>query len=304
MRSDDEALDGIRRVLMKHRETPFDSMEAVRARYDSLTANFELLSGTDRAALRVGDRAAEWVSAVGIDPEYVVLLLHGGGFFTGSLDSHRVFASYLSRATKSRVLVLDYRLAPEHPFPAAHEDAIACYRWIVEQGFDPSRTAIVGDSAGGGLAISTLARLRAHALPAPSSAAVVGPMFDLEVLGRSYDANAELDPWMTIESHRAVIDAFLRGADPRDPIANPLYADLAGLPPILIQVSEDEMFLDDSVAMAERLDMAGVPVSLERWDGVLHDWHLFAPVLASGTAAIERIGEFVLEHRRSGEGTA
>ncbi|HET6522243.1 MAG TPA: alpha/beta hydrolase, partial [Geminicoccaceae bacterium] len=205
----------------------------------------------------------------------------------------------LSAACRMAVFAVDYRLAPEHPFPAAVEDAAAAWRGLLrEAGRDPRRMAIIGDSAGGGLMFATLLSLRDAGDPLPAAAVALSPWTDLAGTGDSLAVNAAADPMFppsegAIERTAAV---YLNGADPRTPLASPLYGDLRGLPPTLIQVGSTEILLDDSRRMAERLRAAGVPVELEVWPSMPHVWHMKADVVPEGRRAIERIGAFVRRH--------
>jgi acetyl esterase/lipase len=191
------------------------------------------------------------------------------------------------------VLVIDYRLAPEHPHPAAVDDAVAAYRWMLAQGLKPARITVAGDSAGGGLTVATLLAIRDAKLPLPGAGACLSPWVDLEGIGESMTTKAGVDPIVQKTGLLQMAAAYLGGKDPRTPLAAPLYADLSGLPPLLIQVGTAETLLDDASRLAERARKAGVTVSYEPWESMIHVWHLFAPMLDEGQQAIDRIGEFV-----------
>ena len=197
-----------------------------------------------------------------------------------------------------RALGIEYRLAPENPFPAAVDDAVAAYRWLLSAGLEPGRIVIVGDSAGGGQAIATLVALRDAGEPLPAAAVPVSPWVDLEGLGESMTTKAAVDPF--VQPGRRRIEAMARmyvgDGDIRAPLAAPLYADLHGLPPLLVMVGSSETLLDDSTRIAERARVAGVDVTLEIWDDMVHVWTLFAPILSEGQQAIDRIGEFIRQH--------
>jgi monoterpene epsilon-lactone hydrolase len=252
-----------------------------------------LPAGTVVEAVMAGDVPGEWVCASGAVADHVILCLHGGGFTMGSSKATHVLASFLSAASGCRVLVIDYRLAPEHPFPAALEDTIAAYRWLLEQGFFPSRIIFAGLSAGGGLALSTLVSLRDAGVSLPAGAVLVSPWTDLAGTGESVITRAEADPWLTDEMNRYHAALYAGGKDLRHPLISPLYADYRGLPPLLIHVGSDEIMLDDSIRVAERAKEAGVDVTLEVWEGMWHLWHAFASRLPEGRRAIEQIGHFV-----------
>ncbi len=243
-----------------------------------------------------GGIPALWVSTPESEEDRVVYYLHGGGYVMGSLTSHQDLVARISKAAKARVLYIDYRLAPEHPFPAAVEDATQAYRWLLAIGVDPARMAIGGDSAGGGLTVATLVNLRDSGDPLPAAAFCISPWVDLEGLGESMTTNAEVDPMVREEALADMGEAYLGGADPRSPLAAPLYADLHGLPPTLIHVGSHETLLDDSTRLHARAKEAGVDALLETGEELFHVWHAFAPMLPEGQRAVDRLGEYVLEH--------
>ena len=199
---------------------------------------------------------AEWVAAPGIDSQRAVLYLHGGGYAIGSINTHRRLAYDISAASSARVLLIDYRLAPEHPFPAAVDDAAKAWRWLLQQGFTSDRLAIAGDSAGGGLTIATLVNLRDRKLGLPACAVAISPWIDLEGQGASITTRAAQDPMVQKAGLLWMAGLYLAGKDPRTPLAAPLHADLTGLPPVLVQVGTAETLLDDSTAPAA---MSGWP---------------------------------------------
>jgi len=234
--------------------------------------------------------------------DHHTLYLHGGGYVFGSCSHYRDFLWRIANATCSRVLCIDYRLAPEHPFPAAVDDAVAAYRWLLAQGADPHRISFMGDSAGGGLNLATLLRLRDEGTALPAAAVAMSPWTDLTLTGDSMRRFAEADPMLSPEMANAYARWYLADADPRDPYASPLFGDLKGLPPTLIQVGSDEILLDDCTRMADRLRAAGCRVELEIWPRVPHVWQLFARILPEARQAVERIGTFV-DAETSGGGT-
>ena len=236
---------------------------------------------------------AEWVCAPGAANDRFVLYLHGGGYVIGSVKTHRDLMARLSRAAKARVLGLNYRLAPEHPFPAAVDDAVAGYKWLLAQGAKPGRIAIAGDSAGGGLAAATLVAIRDAKLPTPAAGVLLSPWVDLEGIGESMTTRAKVDPVVQKEGLAGMAQAYLQGQNPRTPLAAPLYADLKGLPPLLIQVGDAETLLDDSKRLNVRAQAAGVNTKLEVWPEMIHVWHLFHPELKAGRRAIEEGGAYV-----------
>ena len=272
---------------------PNASVEEARAGFERVADAFPVEGDVARETVSAGGVPAEWVSAPGVDAGRAILYLHGGGYVIGSINTHRALAARLSRAAGARVLVIDYRLAPEHPHPAAVEDAVAAYRYLLAQGLAPARVAVAGDSAGGGLTVATLVAIRDARLPAPAAGVCLSPWVDLEGVGESMTKKADADPIVQKPGLLKMAAAYLGGKDPRTPLAAPLYADLTGLPPLLIQVGTAETLLDDAARLAERARRAGVAVTYEPWDDMIHVWQLFAPVLEEGQQAIARIGEFV-----------
>jgi acetyl esterase/lipase len=222
-----------------------------------------------------------------------LLYLHGGGYVAGSAMGYRGLAAGLGRAAGVETYAIDYRLAPEHPFPAAVEDAVAAYRELIEQGIDHRRIVIAGDSAGGGLTISTLVSLRDQGVPLPAAAAVFSPWTDLACDSATMESKAAEDPALTPEGVRAMAGHYLAGADYAHPLASPVNADLSGLPPLLIQVGSAEILLADAEKLAERARLAGTPVQLEVWPGMVHVWQAFAFMLPEGLAALDRAGDFL-----------
>lgn len=241
---------------------------------------------------------AEWVAAPGIDPERAVLYLHGGGYAIGSINTHRRLAYDISAASSARVLLIDYRLAPEHPFPAAVDDAATAWRWLLQQGFATDRLAIAGDSAGGGLTIATLVNLRDQKLGLPACAVAISPWIDLEGKGDSITTRAAQDPMVQRAGLLWMAKLYLNNKDPHTPLAAPLHADLAGLPPVLVQVGTAETLLDDATRLAEKLYRAGGDVRLAVWPDMLHVFPFFAPILSEGRDGCREIGHFIHDRMR------
>ncbi|HTG18440.1 MAG TPA: alpha/beta hydrolase [Reyranella sp.] len=272
-------------------ETP--EVAEVRARFEKMG---EFLGGApDGKCEKVdaGGVPAEWVTAPGCDPGRAVLYLHGGGYVIGSINTHRRLAYDVSAASGGRVLVIDYRLAPEHPFPAAVDDATTAWRWLLQQGFATSRLAIAGDSAGGGLTLATLVNLRDQKLGLPACAVAISPWVDLEGVGNSITARAAQDPMVQKDGLLWMAGLYLNGKDAKTPLAAPLHADLKGLPPILVQVGTAETLLDDATRIAEKLHAAGIDVRLAIWPNMLHVFPLFAPILSEGRDGCLEIGSFI-----------
>ncbi|HEY41306.1 MAG TPA: alpha/beta hydrolase [Dehalococcoidia bacterium] len=270
------------------------SVEEQRAAMEATFSQFPVADDVQCQPVDAGGVPAEWVTAPEAVEERVIYYLHGGGYVMGSIGTHREMSSRLSRAARARVLLLDYRLAPENPFPAAVEDSVAGYHWLLSTGVNPALVVVAGESAGGGLTVATLVALRNAGDPLPAAAISVSPWVDMEALGESMTTKAEADPISSREWILTLAKTYLGDVDPRTPLAAPLYADLGGLPPLLIQVGTSEVLLDDAARLAERARAAGVDVILEPWEDMIHMWHFF-PMLPEGQQAIDRIGEFVRE---------
>ena len=206
---------------------------------------------------------AAWLIPEGADVERVILYLHGGAFVIGSIESHWKMVARIAKAAGCRALLIDYRLAPEHRFPAALDDSVKAYRWLLAKGYQPDRIAIAGDSAGGTLTASTLVTLRDAGDPLPAAGVMLSPATDMEMSGESFKTRAREDPMIRQSWGGKCIGMYLGSTDPRDPLASPLYADLQGLPPLLIQVGTREVLLDDSLRFTDRAKEQGVEVDLE-----------------------------------------
>jgi acetyl esterase/lipase len=279
-------------ILQKQAKTP----QEFRAAFEEMAAAVPIPPDIRSEPVSANGVAAEWVSAPGTASDRVVLYLHGGGYVIGSVKTHRDLMGRVSRAAQARVLGLNYRLAPEHPFPAAVDDSVAGYRWLLANGIRPSRIAVAGDSAGGGLTVAALVAIRDAKLPAPGAGVCLSPWVDMEGIGESMKTRAKADPVVQHEGLVGMAQAYLQGKDPRSPLAAPLYADLKGLPPLLIQVGDAETLLDDANRIADRAKSAGVQVKLEVWPEMIHVWQMFASFLPEGQQAVDVIGKFILEH--------
>ncbi len=250
---------------VKHRTRPDASIAELRATADRIGRLFpEPPRHVRREEARVAGRDALFLTAEGADPRRTILYLHGGGYVSGTIAMYRDLARRLSQASRARVLLVDYRLAPEHPFPAAIEDAVAAYRFLLERGHAPSSLAIAGDSAGGGLTLATMLSLRDAGDPLPAAAFVMSPWTDLAYTGESHRTNREADPFIRADLIRPTVDRYLRDVHPRTPLASPLFAELHGLPPTLVHVGSTEVLLDDSRRLVSRFEEPGAPPRLRR----------------------------------------
>jgi acetyl esterase/lipase len=269
-----------------------ETLEQQRAAMDLLAAMNPLPADVTFTAVSANGVPAEWLSAPGADPTRVVMYLHGGGYLIGSLLSHRELAARIGRAAGARALSVDYRLAPEHAFPAAVDDAVAAYRWLLEQGVSAANIVIAGDSAGGGLTVATLVALKDLGEQLPAAGVCLSPWVDLEGLGESMTERDAVDPMIHKEGLRQTAESYLQGADVRSPLAAPLYADLSGLPPLLIHVGTNETLYDDSTRLVARAKAAGVDVTFEEWPELFHVFQAMA-MLPEAREATDKIGTFV-----------
>jgi acetyl esterase/lipase len=240
---------------------------------------------------------SEWISPANAPKDKAILYFHGGGFRIGSVASHRDLVAQIAVASGCRVLAINYRLAPEHRFPAALDDALAAYDWLLRQGLKPADIAFSGDSAGGNLALAAMLALRERKRPLPAAVALMSPWTDLAATGASYVSRAEADPIHQRPMILALAKNYLGGqGDPCDPLVSPLYADLTDLPPHLIQVGDRETVLDDSIMLADKARAAGVEVDLQVWDGMIHVFQMFGAELPEAHRAIAEIGRFLDRH--------
>jgi acetyl esterase/lipase len=269
------------------------SNEQRRAAYDALGDLFPLAADVRVEQVVAHGVPAEWTSTPVASTSEVILYLHGGGYAWGSLKSHRHLASEVGRAAKMRTLALDYRRAPELPFPLALEDAVSGYRFLLESGFDPHRIAVAGDSAGAGLAAALLVRLNELGMHQPACALLFSPWVDMTVSGDSYRRNAQRDPVLNREMMIFLAEQYL-GTQPRKThLASPVFADLSGIAPLTIFVGSTECLLDDAMALARAAGLADVSVQLEIWPKMFHIWPNYHQVLAQGRQALDRAGRLV-----------
>ncbi|MEJ2208845.1 MAG: alpha/beta hydrolase [Anaerolineae bacterium] len=266
-----------------------DTMERL-ARYQ------KTLPGTDIQTRSINGIPAEWVEAPGARTDCALLYLHGGAGVMGSPATHRALVARLSAITHIRALVLDYRLAPEHPFPAALQDAVSAYGWLLDSGYAASRLVVGGDSAGGGLALQTLITLRDSGRSLPAAAFFLSPVTDwVRFDGESYATRATVDPMNNPETCKFTAALFVGDTDPGTPLLYPLGMDLAGLPPLCIHVGDDEILLSDSIRLAERARASNVAVELKVWPSMWHTFQMNAPVVPEARRSLEEIGQFVVK---------
>lgn len=284
------AIERIRRVYRCwNRNT---SVEQMRADWDAAFESSAVPASCERVS--AGGVDGEWIAVAGAPLDRAILYFHGGGFRLGSVSSHRDLIARIAGASGCRVLAINYRLAPEHRFPAALDDALAAYDWLRDQGLKPENIAFAGDSAGGNLALAAMLRLRERGLPLPVAGVLMSPWTDLAATGASYVGRADADPIHARPMILALARSYLGpDGEPHHPLASPLYADLAGLPPLLIQTGDRETVLDDSTMFAEKARAAGVDVDLQVWDGMIHVFQMFGAELDEARRAIDDIAKFV-----------
>lgn len=270
------------------------SLDDARLGWEALAARFPPADDLKYTPGVADGVPIEWVEAPGADAGRVVLYLHGGGYVLGSVPSYRAFAGRVSRTAAARVLLVDYRLAPEHPFPAAVDDAVTVCRWLALQPGGLARVAVAGDSAGGGLSLAMMLSLRDAGHSLPVAAVCISPSTDLAKTGESIRARAHLDPLVSVPGTFAHARRYLgEGGDPTNPLASPLYAELHGLPPLLVMVGTHEILHDDSTRLADKARAAGVDVTFEIGQDMVHIWPFFAAILPEAQQAVERIGAFL-----------
>jgi len=248
------------------------------------------------ASLDAGGVRCEWMTPPNAPTDAVLLYLHGGGGVLGLYNSSRKMIGHIAMACNLRTLIPDYRLAPEHPFPAGMNDCVSAYLWLLSEGFEPHRIVIAGDSIGGYLTICTLLVLRGEGVPRPAAAVCISPNTDLTCSGKSMRTNALRDALLSPKFARTMAHHYIGGSDLNDPYISPLLAQLLGLPPFLVQAGAYEILLDDSRRFSEKAKAAGVNLTLEIWPRMWHDWHSCVPDLPEANQAIKHIAEFVNKH--------
>lgn len=290
------------RHWFKRRLDPSAPVSALRANVEDLVRKMPRPpAGVTVVPTNVGGVPAEWVAAPGADVRRVVLHFHGGGYASGSPASVRDLAWRMSEAARCRVLVPDYRLAPEHPFPAAIEDAVCVYRHLLSSGFAPGAIAITGDSAGGGLALGSLVKLRDDGAPMPAAACCFSPVTDLALTGGTLTTNRDADPMVRAEALPQTAAWYLGATPATNPYASPLYADVRGLPATLLHAGSTEVLLDDSRRLAEKMRSANVEVELHIWPDMPHVFQGCAAFLPEARTAIAEAGRFLEAHMLGGE---
>ncbi|MEV8602157.1 alpha/beta hydrolase fold domain-containing protein [Streptomyces griseoviridis] len=290
---------GLGAVVDLLRASPLDmggDPRAMRLVFDEMIASHPVPEDVRTAAERLGGVPALAVTAGDAEPSGTVLYFHGGGYALGSAAASVNLAADIARRSRTTVHTVEYRLAPENPFPAAVDDALAAYRGLLERGVPAETITVSGESAGGGLALALLVALKEAELPQPAAAAVLSPWADLTQSGRSHRTKAAVDPALTRRALTVRADDYLAGADPRSPLASPLFADLRGLPPLLVQAGTYEVLLDDALRLAARAADDDVAVTLRTFPGAPHVFQGFAAVVAEGARALDDVAAFLRTH--------
>ena len=294
------SLDGLRKALAAAGAPPGASLDAQRRTFERNAATLPAPPDVRCEPVAAGGVAGTWFVPADVRSGGGALLhLHGGAFVMGSPATVAPVAAPLARAVGLRLFAPDYRLAPEHPFPAAVEDTVAAYRWLLDTHAGTGPVVLSGDSAGGGLVVAALVALRDRGLSLPAAGVCLSPWVDLTLTAPSIDAHADLDPQVGRNLLEGSVRHYLAGHDPRDPLASPVFADLSGLPPLLIHVGGDEALLDDARRLEREATVAGVDVTLECWEGMLHVWHCFGPRMPEAGAAIAAIAAWLADRLAS-----
>lgn len=289
------------RVRFRKPDAP---MPERRARLDRLGGAIAAADGVRIVPEPIDGVYAEWLVPAGAAEDEVVLYLHGGAYTAGSCASHRNAVSHIARAAGIRLLMPEYRLAPEHPFPAALEDGLAAYRWLLERGTDPRKVILAGDSAGGGLALAVMVAARDEGMPLPGAASLISAWTDLAATGGSLKSRNDKDPWFDADEIAPMARHYHQDTDPRHPLVSPLYASLEGLPPLMLQVGDHEVLLNDSTRVAEKAREAGVDVTLRVWPAMWHVWHFFVGRMPEAKQAILEMAAFMEARMAAGRKSA
>jgi monoterpene epsilon-lactone hydrolase len=277
--------------------TPDKPLNEMRDLFENLFAYDDPNPLCSRSPIRIGENESEWLVPKGATRDSgTILYIHGGGFVFLSLRSHRALCDRLGHEAGASVLSLNYRLSPEHRFPAALDDAIAAYQWLLDDGRDPSKIAIAGDSAGGNLTLATLLVLKERKIPLPACAIPISPWTDMLLTGETMTTKVDVDPIVRPDDLRKWIEVYAPGMDVRNPLLSPLYGDYEGMPPLLFQVGEREVLVDDSRRLVEKARAVGVEVDYQCWKKQIHVFQIFPHRLTDARVALGACGAFIRRH--------
>ena len=289
-------------AILRQSAFPFDSDVGEQRRLIRELASAQPLpAGVTVTAAALGGVPTAEITIDGIEPRHVVLYFHGGVYVMGDAFQAAGLAAQVGRRTGAKVISVDYRLAPEHPYPAAADDALAAYQALLLGGTAPSDIAFAGESAGGGLAVATLVNARDHGLALPAAAFVMSPYADLTLSGATMETKREADPLFTPQAFPARVADYTSGHDPALGLISPVFADLSGLPPLIIQAGSHELLLDDAIRLARQAATADVQVTLDITPGVPHVFQAYYPILDEAAAALDRAGQLLSAHLASAE---
>jgi epsilon-lactone hydrolase len=289
-------------AILRQSAFPADmGVSELRDRLRELASAQPLPAGVTVSAAALGDVPTAEITIDGTEPRHVILYFHGGVYVIGDAFQAAGLAAQIGRRTRARVISVDYRLAPEHPYPAAVDDALAAYQALLNNGTPPSDIVFAGESAGGGLAIATLVNARDHGLPLPAAAFVMSPYADLTLAGTTMDTKSKADPLLSRENLQPRVTDYTAGQDAALGLISPVFADLSGLPPLIIQAGTHEVLLDDAIRLARQAATADVEITLDITPGVPHVFQAYYPILDEATAALDRAGQLLSVHLASAE---
>jgi len=293
-----KGLERVIKLLLHNREVAAKKrVKEERDELEHMANMIQLSNDVETKKVSFDGIDAIWLKTPGVEAENIIIYLHGGSYTAGSFNSHKDLVQRLSREAKCRVITIEYGLAPEHPFPKGLNDVIKIYNWLInEEKFNPNKIVIVGDSAGGGLTLATILKLRDLGIKLPAAGVCLSPWTDLAFTGESYYDKNIIDPGITLDDLMFSANLYIGNNDPKNPYISPVYADLKGLPPLLIHVGTVEKLLNDSTRVAETAKKAGVNVTLKIWKEMIHVFQAYAVLIREGEESIKEIGSFILKN--------
>jgi epsilon-lactone hydrolase len=285
----------LKNIIAAKRKNPYTenkTIDQLRKETGTAGALIPLPDNTKFKRILAGNVYAEWITCGDVDTDKIFMFIHGGGYYRGSIAATRATVARISAEAKVRCLSIEYRLAPEHPFPAAVDDTYTAYNWLLKEGINPKNIIVSGQSAGGGLCLALLLKIKENNGFQPKGAVAISPWTDLSQSGKTMITNANIDPVISKQYLDRMANLYLSKTPNISPLASPLYGDLSGLPPLLVQVGSAETLLDDSKRFVERAKEAKVDVQIEVWQDMFHGWHGSAHILKEAEEAIKSIGLF------------